>query len=940
MPRGVGISQSVPRSHHPKNHNKNNTTKNSSNSNTIKIKIRPFVKPPQLPDHYYEETSQLILQGTLNALKQQQQQQQSKQQQPQAQPNWSLQNAYQACVHLVRHHYGPRLYQDLILTLQEAAELVLPSSTTTFSISSSSSSNNHSSSSLWLTYICQQYHTYTDFLLLLKHICLPLDSTIVPNQQQQHSATATTTVAAATNIITSATTTTTSLWSTGLRVFLERLQVLEWDVELYRQWLTQFLQDWDQYRSTNTTTNTGSSGSGSLEQRQILQSVWYLFQDLQILSRLPLQHDLEEHWAHVSRQWQQQQHGSNNYPLREFLQWCTDKHDAAVTLWRPWLHPTWLIRILQQQLVQPHLNSEYLLREEYLFPVILEEWHHSSSNNNNNSHHNYSPTTTTTTIALTPVQQLWLLAGRLPGGTASVAGVLKQFCRQQGLQCVRMATTPQPPSAAAPTNPAKIAPPPPPNSNNNNVNNSNNAVPELLELQQRVATLQQQLLQVSHHSDSGGGSIGTTTSSSLHPQQSSPQPQHQQAPIPLKSVWEEVVNVDVTPCLAEQLAKFLDSILRSTKKMDQYSARNEDWLSRILNGIFIPLQAKDVFEAFYKRDLAKRLLWNRVVSMDVEKQVCSLLKAECGAGYTAKMEGMFQDVDWSRETMLVYKQSLQAGTPVGAMVSGVNADATNSRNPAASTVDVEVQVLTTGYWPVYPQYPNLHLPDNLKIPQEHFANHYKTKYQGRRMTWQYALGHCVVKAHGFAKPYELIVSLCQALVLIQFRNNSEPLTLPQLKLSTGLEDRDELERILQSLALGKDGTRILRKLDHDRGGGTGVKKTRPNVDDRDQFIVNTQFSSNARRIRIQNVLIKETREERTKTVESVARDRLYLIDAVLVRIMKARKTILHQALIPQVMEQIKVPAQPADIKKRIESLIEREYLERDAKDRNRYNYLA
>jgi cullin-4 len=528
---------------------------------------------------------------------------------------------------------------------------------------------------------------------------------------------------------------------------------------------------------------------------------------------------------------------------------------------------------------------------------------------------------------MTPVQQLWMLAGRLPGGTASVAAVLKQFCRQQGLQCVMM--QPPPPQSAPPNNNNTFNNNAPPNNAFNN-----NAVPELLELQQRVATLQQQLLQVSHHH---GDTTGTTTSQ--HHQQpqlpSAPQPQQQQAPIPLKSVWEEVVNVDVTPCLAEQLAKFLDSILRSTKKMDQYSARNEDWLSRILNGIFIPLQAKDVFEAFYKRDLAKRLLWNRVVSMDVEKQVCSLLKAECGAGYTSKMEGMFQDVDWSRETMLVYKQSLQAGAP--AMTSSMD-DSDNSSSPPASTVDVEVQVLTTGYWPVYPQYPNLQLPDNLKIPQEHFANHYKTKYQGRRMTWQYALGHCVVKAHGFAKPYELIVSLCQALVLIQFRNNSEPMTLPQLKLLTGLEDRDELERILQSLALGKDGTRILRKLDHDRGGG--VKKTHPNVDDWDQFVVNTQFSSNARRIRIQNVLIKETREERTKTVESVARDRLYLIDAVLVRIMKARKTILHQALIPQVMEQIKVPAQPADIKKRIESLIEREYLERDAKDRNRYNYLA
>ena len=86
--------------------------------------------------------------------------------------------------------------------------------------------------------------------------------------------------------------------------------------------------------------------------------------------------------------------------------------------------------------------------------------------------------------------------------------------------------------------------------------------------------------------------------------------------------------------------------------------------------------------------------------------------------------------------------------------------------------------------------------------------------------------------------------------------------------------------------------------------------------------------------------MKETKEEREKTVKAVSRDRLYLIDAVLVRIMKARKTILHQQLIPQVLEQVKVPAQPADVKKRIESLIEREYFERDTNDRNQYNYLA
>ena len=117
-------------------------------------------------------------------------------------------------------------------------------------------------------------------------------------------------------------------------------------------------------------------------------------------------------------------------------------------------------------------------------------------------------------------------------------------------------------------------------------------------------------------------------------------------------------------------------------------------------------------------------------------------------------------------------------------------------------------------------------------------------------------------------------------------------------------------------------------------------KPRMTVHDQDQFRIQTAFTSNQRRIRIQNILMKETKEERDKTVEAVSRDRLYLMDAVLVRIMKARKTVLHQQLIPQVLEQVKFPAAASDVKKRIESLIEREYMERDAKDRNRYNYLA
>jgi cullin-4 len=56
--------------------------------------------------------------------------------------------------------------------------------------------------------------------------------------------------------------------------------------------------------------------------------------------------------------------------------------------------------------------------------------------------------------------------------------------------------------------------------------------------------------------------------------------------------------------------------------------------------------------------------------------------------------------------------------------------------------------------------------------------------------------------------------------------------------------------------------------------------------------------------------------------------------------MKARKIIDHRDLIGEVMSQLKFPASSADIKKRIESLIEREYMERVENDRSKYKYLA
>lgn len=65
-----------------------------------------------------------------------------------------------------------------------------------------------------------------------------------------------------------------------------------------------------------------------------------------------------------------------------------------------------------------------------------------------------------------------------------------------------------------------------------------------------------------------------------------------------------------------------------------------------------------MFEAFYKKDLAKRLLLGRSASSDAEKAMITKLKAECGSQFTNKLEGMFKDIDLSHDIMASFKQSV------------------------------------------------------------------------------------------------------------------------------------------------------------------------------------------------------------------------------------------------------------------------------------------
>lgn len=80
----------------------------------------------------------------------------------------------------------------------------------------------------------------------------------------------------------------------------------------------------------------------------------------------------------------------------------------------------------------------------------------------------------------------------------------------------------------------------------------------------------------------------------------------------------------------------------------------------------------------------------------------------------------------------------------------------------------------------------------------------------------------------------------------------------------------------------------------------------------------------------------------TGTRGRVEEDRKHHIEAAIVRIMKARRVLDYNSIVTEVTRQLsgRFQPQPSDVKKRMECLIEREFIERDANDRKMYHYLA
>ncbi|TVU17816.1 hypothetical protein EJB05_33873 [Eragrostis curvula] len=324
----------------------------------------------------------------------------------------------------------------------------------------------------------------------------------------------------------------------------------------------------------------------------------------------------------------------------------------------------------------------------------------------------------------------------------------------------------------------------------------------------------------------------------------------------LKEAFEVFCNKGVSgSSSAELLATFCDNILKKGCSEKLSDEAIEDALEKVVR-LLAYISDKDLFAEFYRKKLARRLLFDKSANDEHERSILTKLKQQCGGQFTSKMEGMVTDLTVARDHQTKFEEFV-AGHP--------------ELNPG---IDLAVTVLTTGFWPSYKTF-------DINLPAE------------------------------------------MAALLLLF-NGSDRLSYSEIVQQLNLSD-DDVVRLLHSLSCAK--YKILNKEPSNRS-----------ISPNDVFEFNSKFTDRMRRIKIPLPPV----DEKKKVVEDVDKDRRYAIDASIVRIMKSRKVMGHQQLVAECVEQLSRMFKPdfKAIKKRIEDLITRDYLERDKDNANMYKYLA
>jgi len=367
--------------------------------------------------------------------------------------------------------------------------------------------------------------------------------------------------------------------------------------------------------------------------------------------------------------------------------------------------------------------------------------------------------------------------------------------------------------------------------------------------------------------------------------------------------------------VAQLFAYFTDELLR--KKSED---NNLDCIIQFVQYF----NDKDMFIEEYRKQFAKRLLLTEFQEVEERMMISKLKYLYRAVSDIYKLEKMLSDKSMANELKNDFQTYL-------------------ANNQIQLSVDLSVTVLTTGMWPLKTK-ETLSLPKDIADSQMIFKQYYDSRYSKRVLKWVYSKSTVQLMALYASGNHLFEMTTLQAAVVLLF-NDSPSLTVQQIEEAIGLsyepeatiqdittESKPPSSSSTEPTSSELDLKQAIHSLTTDR---LKILTLTNNT-----VVLNENFSHKLYKIKVP--LPRVTQKETRSTQLSISADRVYILDACVVRIMKTRKTLNFHTLISEVVNQVSNAFSPdvKQIKKRIESLISRDYLARDATNNSIINYVA
>nr|CDS27998.1 Cullin 2 [Hymenolepis microstoma] len=382
--------------------------------------------------------------------------------------------------------------------------------------------------------------------------------------------------------------------------------------------------------------------------------------------------------------------------------------------------------------------------------------------------------------------------------------------------------------------------------------------------------------------------------------------------------------------VAQYVNRYMDELLRRSEQHPIDEELEEKISASIV--LFKYIEEKDLFRQFYQKSLSYRLLFNPTTTLELEESTIAKLREVCGYEFVSKFHRMYSDIQVAQNMNENFRKYLITSNIVLPFSHHCN-------------------VLTVSAWPINSKATiNFNLPPSLADYLAQFEAFYKQEFSGRNLHWVLASCMAESKLHytDDGRQYSVHLTALHAATFTLFQSRKvDQMSLGALRLNLlgeSVVEDSEADEILKKAVKPLVDAGFLKLLTPD--------DLSPTEEFKDSMIValNRAYTNRHSKVKflynpallLNSTATAGSKDEVEQVEKQVHEDRKFFIQAAIVRILKARKTISHAELLKCVIEEAKERFKPPVllVKRCVEDLIEKGYLERNPNDADQYNYLA